>query len=428
MNLLSARAWAACSLFVFGQSVIAADSASPSLTLEQAVAAAVRSNPELATYEFLIRAQEARIKQSALRPAPEISVEVENALGTGEFRGVDSAETTFSLSQVFELGGKREARIVAAQGVRSLLDVQQQVRQLDVLAAVTERFIVVAGRQEELKLARLATQLAETTVNGAQRRVDAARSPHAELDRARIALDRAKLDEQHALSELDTARAQLAAAWGEPKPVLDGRSLGEIRADVFSMPPTTDFEALDARLAMNPDLLVFASEARVREAELRLAATLRKPDIAVSLGARRLEASNDHALVASFAIPLYSAGRSKSFISEAQAQHDSVGAERRIAEIKARVALYQLHKQLQQAALEANTLRTNILPRTQEAMRETQYAYERGRYGYVELVDAQREYLSAQGSLISASIEAHTLRAEIERLTNVPAFAPSANQ
>jgi cobalt-zinc-cadmium efflux system outer membrane protein len=422
MNSSYARAWAACSLFFCGSSVFAADPTPASITLEQAVAAAIKHNPELATFEFQMRAQDARIRQSALRPAPELSVEVENALGSGEFQGIDSAETTFAISQVFELGGKRNARLVAAQGARSLLDAQKQVRQLDLLAAVTERFITVAGRQEELKLSQLTTQLAETTVTGAQRRVDAARSPHAELDRARIALDRAKLEEGHALAELEAARSQLAATWGESQPVLDGQPLSGIRADLFSMPPTADFETLNARLAMNPDLLLFASEARLRDAELRLAATLRKPDIAVGVGARRFEATNNQAFVASFSIPLYTGRRSEGFVAEAQAQRDLVDADRRVAEVQARVGLYRLHKQLSQAVLEANTLRTNILPRTQEALRETQYAYERGRYSYLELVDAQREYLSAQGSLIAASMEAHTLRAEIERLTNTPAF------
>ncbi len=80
----------------------------------------------------------------------EASVELENALGSGDFNGFDAAEGTFALSQVIELGGKRDARGAAAQSGRELLAVERQVAQLDVLAEVTRRFIAVAAAQEQL--------------------------------------------------------------------------------------------------------------------------------------------------------------------------------------------------------------------------------------------------------------------------------------
>src|SRR3546814_16605540 len=95
----------------------------------------------------------------------------------------------------------------------------RQARQLDVLAEVTRRFITVATRQERLALAREALKLAEKTVSGARTRVDAAKSPHAELDRASIGLDRARLAEHSAIHKLDTAPTQLAPMRAEWQPV-----------------------------------------------------------------------------------------------------------------------------------------------------------------------------------------------------------------
>lgn len=421
MNRFSARAVGAClfTLAAFAPGTQAADG----LTLRQAVDAALGGNPELQTFAFQFQALEARTRQAALRPAPELSIDVENVLGTGAVKGTDAAEYTFALSQVIELGGKRDARIAAAQAGRSAADLERQARQLDVLAEVTRRFITVATQQEQLQLARKATQLAQRTVNGAQRRVDAAKSPHAELDRARIALDRAKLDERRAETELDTARRQLAATWGESKPVINGRLMGEVQADLFSLPAPDAYEALSVRLASSPDFLRFASEARLRDAELRLAATTRKPDLTLGGGFRRFQEGGDQAFVASVSIPLFGGRRAESFIAEAQANRDLVGAEQRVAEVKARAMLYELHRELTRAVAEAQSLRTDILPRTEEALRETEYAFERGRYSYLELVDAQREYLDLQASLIEASANAHSLRAEIERLTNAPLAA-----
>lgn len=421
MKVSPARALGVCYLAVtlLAAPAQAADAA-PALTLRQAVDAALAGNPELAAFTFELRAQDARTRQAALRPPLEAALEAENVLGTGDTKDTDTAEFTFALSQVVELGGKRDARIAAAQAGLGALDIERQAAQLDVLAEVTRRFITVAQRQQLLQLARSGVDLAEKTVEASERRVNAAKSPHAELDRARILLNRVRLDERATLVELDTARRQLAATWGESQAVLNGQPFGEVRADLFQLPPTGDFTALVTRLADNPDFLRFASEARLRDAELRLASTRRQPNITVGAGIRRLEETKDQAFVASLTVPLFSGRRAESFIAEARANRKLVDAERRTAEIKVQATLYELHRQLARAVNEAQTLRNDIKPLAAEALKETEYAYERGRYSYLDLVDAQREYLAIQAALIDAAASAHGLRAEIERLTNAP--------
>ena len=54
---------------------------------------------------------------------------------------------------------------------------------------------------------------------------------------------------------------------------------------------------------------------------------------------------------------------------------------------------------------------------------ETRYAYERGRYGYLEWVEAQREFIAIRRSLIEAAVNAQVFQAEIERLTGEPLAA-----
>ena len=411
-GFLSSNAWAA-------DSSLADDTTSP-LTLQSAIRAALASNPELQGFTYQIRGAEARTQQAGLRPATEFSTTLENFLGTGENKRLNAAETTFALSQAIELGGKRDARLSAANAARSAIDVDRQAAQLDVLADVTRRFIAVAERQERLRLAKTATALAERTVAGADRRVQAAKSPHVELDRANIALSRARLEEQRAFVELDTARLQLAALWGERHALINGQPFGSIRADLFTLPEVGDFSELTQRLAQNPDALRFASVTRLRDAELRLASTLRKPDVTLGGGIRRLQATKDEAFVASFSIPLFTSRRADGYVAEAQANRDLVDSERRAAMIKAQTTLFELHQELRHAVTEATALKEQMLPKMDEAMRETEYAFQRGRYSYLELVDAQREYLAQQQELIEASANAHTLRAEIERLTNAP--------
>ena len=56
----------------------------------------------------------------------------------------------------------------------------------------------------------------------------------------------------------------------------------------------------------------------------------------------------------------------------------------------------------------------------QQVLEDTEYAYERGRYGYVELIEAQRATLTAERAQIDAAARAQELQNEIERLAGEP--------
>ena len=58
-----------------------------------------------------VAAPEARARQAGYRQNPEFSIQVENFAGTGSLRGVRATETTVSLNQRLDLGGRRSARL-----------------------------------------------------------------------------------------------------------------------------------------------------------------------------------------------------------------------------------------------------------------------------------------------------------------------------
>jgi cobalt-zinc-cadmium efflux system outer membrane protein len=397
-----------------------AGAAQAELTLRDALQAALERNPDLALFEFDLRVNDAQRGQAALQPPVEADISVENFAGTGEVKGFDAAEATLSLSKVIELGGKREARLAVVDAGRDNLRVARQAAQLDVVAELTRRFIAVAEAQEKVRLAQRATDLAATTVQAADVRVQAAAAPHVEFDRARVAEQRARLELQSSSSELEAARRSLGAMWGDADGSLNGQGIAAVQGQLFNLPRSEEFPVLLARLTQNPDFLRFASEERLREAELRLAASQSRADLTVGGGVRRLQAGGDVGLVASVSLPLFGGRRASSFIAEAAARRDAVGVERQAALVKATADLYALHRQLQDAVAISQSLETTTIPIMEEAMSETEYAFERGRYSYLELVDAQREYLAVQSERIDASTLAHLLATEIERLTNAP--------
>lgn len=405
-------------LLLMAAMLTCAQAAPAPLTLRQAIQAALAANPDLAGFTYELRAQDARTDAADLRPAPTLSADVENILGSGDHRHLNDAEATFTLSQVVELGGKRAARVGAARAGRALITVTEQAAQLDVLADVTRRFIHVAADQEQFALTRKATALARETVQMVNLRVQAAKAPQAELRRARITLARAEVEQEHAEHELRTSRRRLAALWG------DGEArFGRVAADLYRLPRPAPFEDLLARLDRNPDFVRFASEARLRDAELRLAEARRRADITVSGGLRHLEATGDQALVVGVSLPLGAGRRAAPAIAEASALHALTDAQRRAAEVRARTQLYALYQELGHAITETRLLQDRVLPEMTAALDETRDAYQRGRYSYLEWAEAQREFIAIRRSLIEAAQNAQVFQAEIERLTGEPVAA-----
>lgn len=397
-------------LVVIG-SVSLSHSAEP-LTLAAAVDRTLRSNPDLAALPARQREQNARIELAGLRPPLAFDAQIENMLGSGGYRDLDGAETSLSLSQVIELGDQRRKRLAAARGTMDALELAQTVAQLDAVAETTRRYIELASEEQQQILAMEWLAASQRKTNDVERRVKAARDPEVELVRARIDLSRAELGVRVAADRVRIAQRKLAAMWGAMEPDFE-----RIEANLFDLPNIESLHQRTEKIASSADFLLFATEIRQREAEVELAKAEARASITVSAGIRRLEATGDQAFIAGFSIPLSSARYARPRIAEAQARRDGLELERTAALIKARASLFEVAARLKHAVEEAQTLRDDLIPRMETAVKATEYAWQRGRYGYIELSEAQREQLGLRLALITAATNAHLYRIEIERLT-----------
>ncbi|HEX5048335.1 MAG TPA: TolC family protein [Gammaproteobacteria bacterium] len=388
------------------------------LTLASAVDLALARNPSLAASLYELTAAQGRIVQADLRVNPELRLELENFAGTGSAASLDALETTLSLSQVIELGGKRDLRRGVAEAGRDLAIAEQRARELDVLGEVARRFVDVAAAQERVRYARAGATLASQTLDAITRRVDAARSPVAEQSRARIALTRATIEQREAESDLVTARHALAALWGDAEP-----GFGSAAADLFRLEANEPFETFFARLERTPEILAFASQARLHDAELELAQAQARQNLAVEIGVRRLAATDDWALVAGFSRPLGVRNRNEGAILEARARRAQTEAERGAALNDARAALFGVYQAMTTARDRTAILRAEAVPQAETALRQVQAGYDVGRFSFLELVTAQQELLELQQAAIDSAASYHRFRTELERLTNEPLAA-----
>lgn len=420
MDIRSTRArcaYVAVCLALFATNLPAAEDSEPrgEITLAQALDAALAINPELAASRYELNAAQARVVQAGKRLNPELSLELENLAGSGANRGTDSLEATLSFSQVVELGGKRDLRRSIAEADSDAVVLDIRARQLDLLAEVTRKYIDVVAAQERARYAEENVGLVQKTLDAIASRVKAARSPVAEQSRARIALTRAQIEQQQARLELETTRSALSLSWGKSEPKFSSAS-----ADLFAFSAIAPFEQLAGKIERTPEILRFASETRMRDAELSLARAQTRPNVAFSLGVRNFRETNDNALVAGFSLPLAIHDRNQGNIGEARARRAQLDAQREASKTRTLGALYALYREAAAAKERALALRDQGLPQARDALTQTQYGYERGRFSYLELLTSQQDLLELSEAAVDAAADHHRLVAEVERLTSEP--------
>ena len=142
----------ACALLLLTNYVEAAEREPQSISLPQALKRALAANPRLTAAERDVGvARGLRIQAGAL-PNPEVSFELDNALGSGPYKGLRSAETNLQLSQLVELGGKREARVAAGEAGISAAVWQRRATRLEVLSETAIAFITIISAQRRIEI------------------------------------------------------------------------------------------------------------------------------------------------------------------------------------------------------------------------------------------------------------------------------------
>jgi len=128
---------------------------SSSLSLTEAIQRNFNNNPELQTFQYKFEAQQGRMVQADLSVKPKLNLQLEDALGTGEYEAFDSAETTLSISWVLD-GALREKRTAIAFQGQGLIKSEQAIKRLDSATQTAHYFIQVLSHQERMVIAKRA--------------------------------------------------------------------------------------------------------------------------------------------------------------------------------------------------------------------------------------------------------------------------------
>lgn len=395
--------------------------APPMLTLDDAFARAARAHPDLRLFDTRYDILRAERDAAVLRPPLRAGIEVENVLGSGDASGVDSAEVTLTLAGVFERGGKLDARRTLAQSRIDALAVQREARRLDLLADVARRYLAAQAARADAAIAQRDIEQRRRTVAAAQQRLQAGASPESVVLTAQAALARAEMSLARAMQQDAAARQHLAALWGERDPRF---KLAE--NDPLALPAIAGLDALAGLLQDSPGLLEIADERRIREARLRLARSTGVADLDWQVGARRLQAGGDAALVAGVSLPLGGMRRAQPGIRAAESELAALELERESRDVALYSTLVEAHGRYRVAQLEVERTRDEILPRLARAEQAAERAYRAGATSYLEWAQLQSETIAAQRQQLDAALDAQRALIELQRLTGASLLAGAA--
>lgn len=388
------------------------------ISLRDALVLALRQSPELAGFAWEIRARESIAIQSGRPPNPVLDLLFEDLGAAGREADVSRGvrpQATLQLSQLFELGGKRAARRTLAGLDRDLAEWDFEAARIDALTRVTSAFLDVVVSQRAVSLAEQTRALFEQVDQTVTTRVEAGVVSPIEQTKAGVALATARIDEQRARRALAADRMALAALWGQESARFESAE-GDIQ------PPAVlpAFDTLVRHVVHNPDVARWATEIARRDAARALESARAVPDVTVSAGYRRLTDVDSNALVIGASIPLPFLDRNRAGIQASAQRMAGAREEERAAKARVTIALASVYRDLAAAHDEAAALAGSVLPGARSAFGAIEEGYRLGRFGYLDVLDAQRTLVAAEVQHLRALTSVQKAVTQIERLTGVP--------
>lgn len=392
---------------IFAQT--APTTAAPPFTLERALALADATAPSLEAASAGVRATDAARTVAGLRPNPSINIETENVAGSGPYRGFRSAETTAGLAFPIELGGKRSARVAVAGAQGDRARIMAVIAQADLILAVTQTYVEAAAAERRLVTAREQASIAGEALRAANVRVRAGRASPLEEQRADVLRINADAALERAGRLAEVARGNLARRIGQPiTGPLDQQWFERVEgySPIRSNEPAGTLALAAAR-----------ADVRTTNAQIRLARSQRIPDVTVSASARRIEETNDTAAVFGVSIPLPLFNNGSAAVWQARAERDQATAQARAIELDTAQAIATAEAEVANAATTARAASGPALAAAVEAARIARIGYREGKFGQLDLLDAERTLSETRTAAIDALATYHDAQARRDRLT-----------
>ncbi|MBC3480397.1 TolC family protein [Pseudomonas sp. SWRI77] len=378
--------------------------ANAGLSLPEALAAAFAHNPELAAAGREVGVAEGERHQAGLLPNPELSWEAEDTRR-------DTRTTTVTLSQPFELGGKRGARVAVATIGQAIAQLELERQRNGLRADVVQAFHTALRAQTALELAQQSQALTERGLRVVQGRVTAGQASPVEATRAQVQLAQAQSEVGRAASQRSVAYQALARLTGSPLATFD-----HLQAAKLSPGAAPTAEALLDKVEQTAEWRLAAAQVERGEASLVSEKAQRIPDLTVSLGSQYSREDRERVNVVGLSMPLPLFDRNQGNVLVAARRADQARDLRNAVELRLRSETRSALSQWATAMQEVQAYDRTILPSAQQAVDTATRGFEMGKFAFLDVLDAQRTLIEARGLYLAALAAATDARAQLERV------------
>ncbi len=364
-------------------------------------------NPQLKSQAATLRSLHALTQQAALLPNPVITFEAENFGGN---RSGDDVEYTGGLSQLLETGGKRHARTSLARANAQAYELRRDIATAEILAKARIAYAEVIAADR-----RLALSEKEVAIRREAKRLISRKSSHGgtlrlEVEKAEVSLQTAEVVRDQRKQESKVTKRALASLWGSNQSdlIFTTRELQLHGAE-------SELLVVDA--GKSPDVAFATAKREAAEKSVDLQRAMAIPDVTVSAGYRRFEATDDHAFVADVSIPLPLFDRNQFAADGAEERLKASQFDASHARTTTNAQLETLRDRLLLLLRERKLLKRSVLPQTEKVLTSATDAYRLGRITYLDYLDAQTTYLERRERLVTVTLSAIRNQVEIQRLT-----------
>ncbi|QQX82571.1 TolC family protein [Shewanella sp. KX20019] len=368
-------------------------------------------NIALKSFPYEDRAKEALALQAGIKPNPQLKVSVENILGTGDKQGVENAEISLALSQLIELGGKRQRRIDYAYADQKQAMSDYELLRLDVLAQSTERYYQLLRLQALQQWIARRMTVEANALEAIKVRANAGSVIQADVSKMALRLAQSTSAKQRIDGDVSVAQKRLAAMWSSE--VNFNRANEKLK--LVNVLPTAA-SVLNA-IETAPQYLKLLSVERLMVAKRRMEESKGRADITVGVGVKSYDGFDDGALMVNFAMPLQFSNPNEGNILAAKANEDKANEQQRLARAQLKLTLLEVHQSMMNSAKQANYITSNVRPLAKQLLEHTQTAYQTGQANVLQLVDAQSELFTIERELIEAKAAVYYDLLALERIT-----------
>lgn len=391
-----------------------AANAEPAPAYPNLLARSQATAPRLAEARADIARAQGLARQAAAFPNPSLGLEMENFSGSGPYRGTTLSETTATVQQPLELGGKRQVRMAAGRAEVTAAQARGRSVQADYAFDLAVHYAAAEAADRRVGLAQENLTLAQEDARIASALVDAGREAELRRLQAQAAVQAARAGLDEAKAARATAFGALTALTGSPAP-LTSVTASLLDSGTSLAPGVTPSAAAAA---------AFVAAQAEREAAVRRLQIERRravPDVTVSFGVRRFEEADATAMIAGVSVPLPLFDRNRGNIDVARAEISAADARLARARLEAEAAVRVGVERI--AAAETRVVAAREGETTaKEAYRLARVGYEAGKLPLVELVNARRALADARAQSIAAAVERIGAQAAQARLGGFAAF------